>query len=104
MDNAYVFGQVANAARYVLNEIAPAGDPSVVPTPPRGIGPDFAVNFMRHFGDDAAIELMSRLTADTETDPMLQLIRACLGYDVIARLKARLSADDPSPADATSTS
>jgi hypothetical protein len=102
LDNAYVFGQVANAARYVLEEIAPAGDPSVVPTPPRGIAPDFAVVFMREFGDSAATQVVTSVTADTEIGPMLQFIRVCLGDDVIARLKARLSADDPSPADSTS--
>ena len=101
LDNAYVFGQVANAARYVLEEIAPGGDPSVVPTPPRGIAPDFAVVFMGEFGYAAGTQVISSLTADTEIAPMLQFIRACLGDDVIARLKARSSADDSSPADAT---
>lgn len=98
LDNAYVFGQVANAVRYVLEEIAPEGDP--VPTPPRGIAPDFAVLFMGEFGETAGTQVLSSVTADTEIAPILQFIRACLGDDVIARLKAR--ADDPSPGDATS--
>ena len=102
LDNAYVFGQVADAARYVLEEIAPGGDPSVVPTPPSGIAPDFAVLVMGEFGYSAGTQVISSLTADTEIGPMLQFIRACLGDDVIARLKARSSADDSSPADATS--
>jgi len=102
LDNAYVFGQVANAARWVLQEIAPEGDPSEVPTPPRGIPPDFAVLYMREFGDTAGTQIMTSLTADTETGSLLRFIRACLGNDVIARLKCRLSSDDPSPAGATS--
>lgn len=101
LDDAFVFGQVANAAKRVLEMIAPAGDPSVV-RPPRGIAPDFAVLFMRETGDGSATQVMSAIVEDTEITPMFQFIRACLGNDVIARLKARLSADDPSPADAAS--
>jgi hypothetical protein len=102
LDDAYVFGQVASAARYVLAQIAPEGDPSVVPTPPRGIAPGLAVMFMREFGDVAGIQVISGLTTDKETaSGVLEFIRVCLGDDVIARLKARSPDDNSSPAEVT---
>jgi hypothetical protein len=101
LDDPYVFGQVADAAREVLEKIAPVGDPSVVPTPPRGIDPAVAVEVMRHFGGSAAEFVLRIIKADAGATPIDVLITACLGSDVVARLNGRLAADPfpPHPSD-----
>jgi hypothetical protein len=96
LDDPYVFGQVADAAREVLEKIAPVGDPSAVPTPSRGINPAVAVEVMKHFGGSAA-ELVLRIIKADGATPIDVLIRACLGSDVVARLNARLAAGSLSP-------
>jgi hypothetical protein len=98
LDDPYVFKQVADAAREVLEKIAPEGDPSVVPTPPRGIDPAVAVELMKIFGSTAAEMVLRIIKEDAGATPINVLIRACLGSDVVARLNGRLEADaDPLP-------
>jgi hypothetical protein len=101
LDDPYVFKQVADAARDVLEKIAPEGDPSVVPTPPRGIDPAVAVELMKTFGSTAAEMVLRIIKADARATPIDVLIRACLGSDVVARLNGRLAADSlpPHPSD-----
>jgi len=99
-DDPYVFGQMVDAAKYVLEKIAPEGDPSVLPSPPRGIDPVFAALFMRDFGRNAGDWVLRNLMADKqeELSPFEFYVRACLGDDVLDRLKSRL-ADNASPRD-----
>jgi hypothetical protein len=101
LDDPYVFGQVADAVREVLEKIAPVGDPSVVPTPPRGIDPAVAVEVMKYFGSSAAELVLRMIKADAGATPIDVLIRACLGGDVVARLNGRLAGDSlpPHPSD-----
>lgn len=115
-DDPYVFGQVANAARHVLETLAPEGDPSP-PKSPRGVNRAEAVAIMKDLGENAASFAMDQLISDgppalrrgtnepaqryalneiSETD--LAWLRQCLGEPVVARLKQRLDQrDGPDP-------
>jgi hypothetical protein len=99
-DDPYVFGQVADAARTVLEMIAPEGDPSP-PTPPRGIDPELAASFMRNFGKNNACSAIIELLEDAPPPGLLgdklgkaevADLRRYLGEAVVARLKQALSA------------
>jgi hypothetical protein len=100
-DDPYIFGQVANAARYVLETIAPEGDPSVLPRPPRGIAPDLAGTFMRTWGEAAGKRAISSLLTDDKEFPgsiSMWPAREWLGEAVIARLRKKLSVElTPNP-------
>jgi hypothetical protein len=62
-DDPYVFAQVARAAKTVLHQLAPEGDPSP-PKSPSGINRAEAVNVMKSFGEDAAYWAIDILTAE----------------------------------------
>jgi hypothetical protein len=62
-DDSYVFGQVANAARTVLDQLAPEGDASPPRSPP-GINRAEAVDIMKSFGEDGAYWAIDELTAE----------------------------------------
>jgi hypothetical protein len=97
-DDPFVFGQLVEATRYVLEKMAPEGDPSAVPSPPRGIDPVLAVLLMRDFGRNAGDLVIRNLVDDKEElSPFVFYIRACLGDDVLARLKGRIAIDPWQP-------
>jgi hypothetical protein len=98
-DDPFVFDQLVEAARYVLEKIAPEGDPSAVPpSPPRGIDPVLAGLLMREIGRSAGECVIRTLLVDKEElAPFEFYIRACLGDDVVARLKGRIAIDPWQP-------
>jgi hypothetical protein len=99
LDDPYVFGQVANAARFVLEKIAPEGDASAPPLP-RGINRAYALVHMRNFGKNIAHETMHNFVADEPTPRWLAeklgkgdvaRLRHWLGDAIIARLRQKFS-------------
>jgi hypothetical protein len=110
LSDPYVFGQVADAARHVIEILAPQGDPSP-PRPPRGINPAEAADLMEHLGENAASWAVGQLTADKPAPAMRRgvnepamrrainrvgkadrtRLRQCLGELPFARLKQQLA-------------
>jgi hypothetical protein len=100
-DDPYVFGQVADAARSVLEMIAPEGERSP-PPPPRGINPEIATVLMSNIGESYANWAIGEFTADERSpggiadllgNAEIARLRHYLGESVVARLKQALSAE-----------
>jgi len=97
LDDPYVVGQVAAAAREVLETIAPEGDP-LAPPLPRGIEPALALTLMINSGKTNANETMRNLL-DEEPDPGsfadrlgkggVARVRHWLGEAVVARFRQK---------------
>jgi hypothetical protein len=94
--DAFAFGQAVDAARKVLETVAPEGDPTMLPPPPRGIDPLIAALVMRDLGAAAGEEILHSFIDEENRDPMSLAHREWLGEDVVARIRRRLS-EEPAP-------
>lgn len=99
LDDPYVYGQVADAARSVLEAIAPEGDTSAPPLP-RGINRGSALSQMMNSGKNNAHQTMHNFVADEPPPRWLAeklgrgdvaRLRHWLGDAIIARLRQKFS-------------
>jgi hypothetical protein len=102
LDDPYVFGQVADAARRVLDLMAPEGEPSTLPPLPRGLAPDFLALFMKSVGARAGEQTIGALLSnepppkkkilDEMSEPVVVGLKICLGDATFDHLRQRLAA------------